>query len=196
MIEAIIFDCYGVLVGQGFDDTYRAAGGDPEKDQEFISSILGRANLGQLSRDEFDTEVSEQLETGIEEWREAAKLSEQLNHDLIDYVRELRKSYKVAMLSNANRGSVNRRLGDEIMNNCFDEIIVSAEVGLVKPDPEVYQLAAEKLGIDPSYCVFIDDNKNMVAGAEAVGMHAICYRNLTQLKRDLNELFTSSNSKN
>jgi putative hydrolase of the HAD superfamily len=68
---------------------------------------------------------------------------------------------------------------DEI-RSLFDEVVISAEVGLHKPQPEIYLLAAERLGVAPEDCVFVDDLRENCAGAEAVGMTAILHRDPEQ----------------
>jgi putative hydrolase of the HAD superfamily len=71
----------------------------------------------------------------------------------------------------------------------FDEAIISGDVGLHKPQPEIYRLACERLGVQPADCVFVDDLRENVAGAEAVGMTAILHRDSTdtvaQLEKQL-----------
>jgi epoxide hydrolase-like predicted phosphatase len=63
-----------------------------------------------------------------------------------------------------------------LLAELFDVVVISAEVGLHKPQPEIYLLSAKRLGIDPSRCVFVDDLRENCAGAEAVGMTAILHR--------------------
>lgn len=58
----------------------------------------------------------------------------------------------------------------------FDATVISGDVGLHKPQPEIYELGAERLGLPTSACVFVDDLRENVAGAEAVGMTAILHR--------------------
>jgi epoxide hydrolase-like predicted phosphatase len=58
----------------------------------------------------------------------------------------------------------------------FDATVISGDVGLHKPEPEIYELGAERIGVEPSACVFVDDLRENVAGAEAVGMTAILHR--------------------
>jgi putative hydrolase of the HAD superfamily len=58
----------------------------------------------------------------------------------------------------------------------FDETVISGDVGLHKPQPEIYVLACERLGVEPGDCVFVDDLRENVTGAEAVGMTAILHR--------------------
>ena len=58
----------------------------------------------------------------------------------------------------------------------FDATVISGDVGLHKPDPEIYRLGAERLGVDAAACVFVDDLRENIAGAEAVGMTGILHR--------------------
>jgi putative hydrolase of the HAD superfamily len=76
---------------------------------------------------------------------------------------------------------------DEI-RSLFDEVVISAEVGLHKPQPEIYLLAAERLGVSPEDCVFVDDLRENCAGAEAVGMTAVLHRDSAETISRVEEL--------
>ena len=65
----------------------------------------------------------------------------------------------------------------EMLDELFDATVISAEVGLHKPQPEIYLLAAERLATEPDRCVFVDDLRENCDGAEAVGMTPILHRN-------------------
>jgi putative hydrolase of the HAD superfamily len=67
-------------------------------------------------------------------------------------------------------------------------MVVSAAIGHVKPDPEAYEITAEKLGVEPSECVFIDDKESFCQAAEAVGMKSVWYREFEQARADLEKL--------
>lgn len=188
MVRAIIFDCFGVLVGRGFDETYRSVGGDPNKDYDFIRRMLGRTNLGLISPTEFREEMIHHLGITENAWREALKRAEQPDYDLLGYIESLHKSFKTAILSNANKGVVQRKLGEEWLQKCFDTVIISAEVGRVKPDPEIYLRAAHQLEVELSECIFIDDLDYYVRAAEAVGMKGILFHNVDQMKSDLHQI--------
>jgi epoxide hydrolase-like predicted phosphatase len=71
----------------------------------------------------------------------------------------------------------------------FDAIVISGEVGLHKPQPEIYRLAAERVNTSPSRCVFVDDLRENCEGAEAVGMTAVLHRDPRQTLTRLEELF-------
>ena len=111
MIKAIVFDCYGVLVGHGFRDTYRKAGGNIQKDEAFIDAMLARANAALISKEEFAQTIADRIGIGLEAWLQVTAQTEQPNEDLFGYIRaELKPKYKIGLLSNANRGSVERRI--------------------------------------------------------------------------------------
>jgi putative hydrolase of the HAD superfamily len=76
----------------------------------------------------------------------------------------------------------------EEIRDLFDAVVISAEVGLHKPQPEIYLLAAERLGVDPKDCVFVDDLRENCAGAEAVGMTAVLHRDVEDTLTQLEEL--------
>jgi putative hydrolase of the HAD superfamily len=57
----------------------------------------------------------------------------------------------------------------------LDDVVLSCSVGLSKPDPRIYRLACERLAVEPSGCLFVGDGANdELAGAERVGMRAVC----------------------
>lgn len=70
----------------------------------------------------------------------------------------------------------------------FDATVISGDVGLHKPQPEIYELGAERIGIEATACVFVDDLRENVAGAEAVGMRAILHRDPETTIQELERL--------
>jgi epoxide hydrolase-like predicted phosphatase len=182
MIKAVIFDCFGVLVGKGFEQTYRMAGGDPVHDRAFIENTLGKANLGLINDNEFRTAMARQVGISPTHWRQAVKTAELLNTDLLTYIAELHRSYKTAILSNANRGVLERKIGNQWLEENFDEVVVSAEVGLVKPNPQMYKLVIDRLGVEPHECLYIDDRGSFLDVASQLGMSVLLYENFDQIK--------------
>lgn len=74
--------------------------------------------------------------------------------------------FKTGLLSNSWGNEYPRESWDAM----FDDTVISGEVGLRKPDAEIYLLAARRLGLEPSQCVFVDDLGHNIRGAVAVGM--------------------------
>jgi len=106
-----------------------------------------------------------------EEWRRA-QMAVAAN---VDLVRRLRPRYKVSVLSNADM-SLRGRLERDGLHGLFDDVVVSAEVGMAKPDPAIFRLAVERLGLTPAECVFVDDWDDNVEAARAVGMRGVIHR--------------------
>ena len=107
-----------------------------------------------------------------EEWRASQRAIE----PNLRLVRELRGSHKLAILSNADLSLRKRLERDMRIHDLFDDIVCSAEVGMAKPEPGIYTLAAERLGLDPRQCVFVDDLDTNVDAARQVGMEAVLFR--------------------
>lgn len=107
-----------------------------------------------------------------EEWRKA-----QAPIDLnVAVVRALRPAYRCSILSNADVSLRGRLEGELALHHLFDDIVVSAEVGVAKPAARIFQLAAERLGVEPPACVFVDDWDQNVEAAREVGMQAVLHR--------------------
>jgi putative hydrolase of the HAD superfamily len=90
----------------------------------------------------------------------------------IDLIRALRPPYRTAVLSNADT-TLTQRLHDVGIHDLFDAVVCSADVRIAKPEPRIYPLAAEALGLPPAECIFIDDLEANVEAARAAGMQAL-----------------------
>jgi putative hydrolase of the HAD superfamily len=121
---------------------------------------------------ELETRAGRPLPALHEEWRR----SQRPIGTNLELVKRLRPPYKVSVLSNAD-GSLRGRLEGELcIHHLFDDIVCSAEVGMAKPEPEIFRLAAGRLGLDPAECVFVDDWDQNIEAAKGVGMTAIRYQ--------------------
>jgi putative hydrolase of the HAD superfamily len=93
---------------------------------------------------------------------------------MIDAVRQVKDAgYKTALLTNISRDGEAMWRGLIPVEDLFDIVIDSSKVGLRKPDPRIYELTCERLGVDPDRCMFIDDLACNVEAAAALGMHTI-----------------------
>ncbi len=92
---------------------------------------------------------------------------------------------RTALLSN----SWGNRYPRDTWDGMFDAIVISGEVGLRKPEPDIYRYAADAVGLKPDECVFVDDMKPNVTGAQAVGMTAIHHTGYDDTLRELEALF-------
>ena len=94
----------------------------------------------------------------------------------IELIKTLRPPYRIGILSNAGLGLEERIQNGMGIHHLFDDVVCSAVVGMAKPDPRIYLLAAERLGLPVEKCLFIDDAERNITAARALGMTAVHYR--------------------
>jgi epoxide hydrolase-like predicted phosphatase len=108
------------------------------------------------------------------------------DEDMVDAVRAAHAAgFKTGLISNSWGLGIYERAPVDL----FDVTVISGEVGLHKPQPEIYELACERLGVEPSQAAFVDDLRENCDGAEAVGMTAVLHRETPATLARLNELF-------
>jgi epoxide hydrolase-like predicted phosphatase len=187
MIRAIIFDCFGVLTTESFGlfrDKYFE--GTPEKRAE-ANKLMDKLNTGQLAYDVFLNGLVDLSGASIAVVNDYMTRNKP-NEPLFNFMRkELKPKYKLGLLSNAGDNWLKEIFSQKDMD-LFDDIVLSYELGVIKPDPKIYEVAANRLKVLPSECVFIDDNPGHCNGGAKVGMKTICYKNLEQTKKDLERL--------
>lgn len=197
MVKAILFDFGGVLLRtytweprHRWDARLGLAPGTVE--HAFFNSDAGRAaQRGEL------TLAAHWAALG-RRWQLSTDETAQLRHDfwagdrldtsLVDLIRRLRRHYAVGLISNYNDG-LRQELSD-VWNiaELFDPLIISAEVGCVKPDAAIYKLALEQLGAPAASAVFIDDAPANIAGAQTLGMRTIHFEPHVDVRAALGRL--------
>ena len=111
-----------------------------------------------------------------------------MNRELVETLPSLRERYRLGLLSNANDDLRQMLTERWQITDQFDDMIISAEVGLLKPDRRIYELAVSRLGVQPDEAVFIDDMPVNVEGARIAGLQAIQYLNNQQVIEDLESI--------
>lgn len=187
MIKAIIFDCFGVIL-TGTWAQFR--------DTHFIHDdyLLQRADeatravdLGLISREDYRETIAELSGLTLADVVELLEKGSDINVQLLEFIRMLKKNYKVGMLSSVAPNRLEQFLTVE-QRGLFDAVVLSHEIGYVKPEPQAYQIAADRLGVMPEECIFVDDQERNITGAQEVGMRALHYKNFIQFEHGLKEL--------
>jgi len=111
-----------------------------------------------------------------------------INQPLLEFIAQLKKSYKIALLSNTGSSRISDFLTPAQQGQYFDVIVTSQESGYLKPDAEAYLITARRLGVAPQECIMIDDISSHCQGARTAGMKAIQYISFKQLQEELNRL--------
>jgi glucose-1-phosphatase len=193
-IRAVIWDIGGVLVRtEDWEPRKRLAEslGLTRDDLEhlvFGSEMGQKAQKGEIRAQELLEFVCREVHYPVDEterFEEAFFAGDLLDQELVSYIRSLRSHYHTGIISNAwddVRAMIEQRWK---MADAFDQIMISAEEKLVKPDPRIFHLALEKLQVAPQEAVFIDDFAHNIAGAQAVGIHAIQFFSSEQARADL-----------
>ena len=189
MIRTVFFDFGSVLV-RNEDNSQREAwekrlGLSPGELATIVfrSETAARATVGEVTTAEMWQQIGERLRLDVEQCQQLRTdffRGNHLNTGLVKFARELRPRYRLAILSNA--WSDARRIFSQIygLDAIFETMIISAEVGLAKPDPRIYHLAVERLGVSPEEAVFLDDQLKNVVAARTVGLHAVHFRDNAQ----------------
>jgi putative hydrolase of the HAD superfamily len=150
-----------------------------------------RVQFGEITIEEHWENVRKEL--GIRE-EELAQIVEEffggdkLDFGLVDYIRSLKANYCTAVLSNYMPNLRNRIVEEWQIDDAFHHLFISSEIGLMKPNPEIYELVLEQIGFEACETVFIDDFSGNIAGAKEIGMHGILFENPEQVKAELNKL--------
>jgi putative hydrolase of the HAD superfamily len=162
----------------------------PAEDPE---SIVILVETGRMPPEEFErrlaTILSEGLHRPVAPEGLLARMGEtlELEDRMIEAVRALhRHGVRTALLSNSWGLHY---YPHDLLGELFDEILISGEVGLRKPDEEIYHLAADGLGLDTSACVFVDDLDVNIRTAELVGMRGLLHEKPEETMRELERLF-------
>jgi putative hydrolase of the HAD superfamily len=191
MIKAIIFDCFGVLTA----DTWRKFTKTLPADQLENARALNRAyDSAHISLDEFLDEI--QKLTGWQPELVAKLLDKETtkNIELLAYIKTLKPKYKIGLLSNIGTNWIRESFLTQNEQTLFDDMVMSYEVGLAKPNHQIFEIACARLDVEPEEAVFIDDIDRYCQAAEEVGMKAIVYTDLESMKLRLEQILADPNN--
>jgi putative hydrolase of the HAD superfamily len=184
------------LVQDGIDSEHYTSVMRPLLTQAYRSgaddNLIHALERGECSEDEFERLLAGQLRRIDGGQVTAAGLltrmfaASRLDAAMVELIRQLRAAgLRTALLSNSwGSTSYHRPLFGEL----FDEVVISAEVGMRKPEERIFQLAAARLGLTPAECVFIDDIEANVLAAEGAGLIGLWHTETATTAARLTEL--------
>jgi putative hydrolase of the HAD superfamily len=191
-IEAVLFDWGGVLIDNpapGLMAFCAEALGVSVENYIRAHNACGEAfQKGSIPESLFWQRVCEKLGCPAPRqaslWGEAFRAVYSPRQKVFALARRLREQgYRTSLLSNTEAPAMAFFL--ELGYDAFDAATFSCAEGVFKPERQIYEIAAGKLGTSPAQCVFLDDKLSFVDGARAAGMKGILYQDLAQVKRDL-----------
>lgn len=185
MIRGIIFDCFGVLYHGSLDHLRELAPADRVSE---VTDLSHSYDYGFISQADYFKGVGLILGQSASEVEAICRRQHVRNEPLIAYAKSLRPRYKVGLLSNVGRGFIEELFTPRELHELFDAQVLSNEVGMAKPGSAIFELTAQRLGLDMSECVMIDDSARNTSGAEMVGMSGVLYESVTGLRDELRKL--------
>jgi len=195
-IKGIYLDYSGVVsisrVGHPHDVYAQQLGITSQALEEFFEGDLNRqVDLGEITQVQFFDRMIQELgltPESIEIFKEAFREGFELNQALLDFVQTFSPNIKIGLLSNYSDRL--RRVIEEELNivHIFDVTIISCEVKLLKPDKAIYQLALERMGIQPNEMVFVDDRIENIESATEMGIHSIQFKETEQVIAEIKQL--------
>lgn len=197
MKRAVIFDFGGVLMKTQdyrprltWDERLNLTPGSVEHIVHGSESWR-HAQTGKLSPETYWQDVASQLQLSAADLAQLQTdyfSGDVLDTELVAYIQELRADgHIVGLLSNDSPELLPKleRLG---ITALFDPLLVSADIGYMKPAPEAYEILIRRLNLPPDQIIFIDDMPANIAGAQTAGIHGILYQPAINLPQTLKSL--------
>ena len=169
------------LIGRSFDEVQRVV---------YHPDLLLPFELGRIRPEAYYQGLKEKLqipwtyEQFVRIWNDI--FSE--NRDVVWVVERLRARHRLLALTNTNELHLAYLKAAVPSLSLFEAVIASCEVGLRKPDPQIYFLALERAGVRPQEVVYIDDRPELVDAGRSVGVVGVRFENSQQLEHDLRQI--------
>ncbi len=191
MIRAIIFDVGGVILQSKVESVFIRLAEILKIDSKSLLELRQRHKqkmlTGAMPAEEFAFQIKQRfgLDTDvIQKWRDAYLGIMTIDTTMLRLVKNLGENYTLAVISNAPdlHAKINKERG--IYSN-FEVVLISSDIGLVKPQREIFQLALEKLKLKASECLFIDDREELLGIPKEMGFEVILFKNREQFVEEL-----------
>ncbi|MGD0015903.1 MAG: HAD family phosphatase [Verrucomicrobiia bacterium] len=196
VIETVIFDLGNVLIA--VDETRaldRMAARTGKTRRELENYVMLTPSVNQLARGELSSQRFFEIvrqDTGFDgDFAEFAHIWSDIFEPIepmIVLARRLKRQVTRLILSNTNAIHMDYVFGRFPIVREVEGLVLSHEVGLLKPDPRIYELTLQRFGLRAERAVFIDDIPTNVEGARAAGLHGIHYQNPDQVRLELTKL--------
>jgi epoxide hydrolase-like predicted phosphatase len=196
ILQAVFFDLGGVLLRTEYQAPREHLAERLNLSYEelcktvFESESARRASLGEITTDQHWASVAKTLaisSSEIQGVRNDFFGGDVLDRDLLGFIRGLRAEVKTGLISNG-WPDVREYIARNKFDDVFDDLVISAEVGVLKPAAAIYRLGLERVHAKAESAAFVDDMATNVEAARALGMHGILFNSTPQVVQELTEL--------
>ncbi|MCL2869672.1 HAD-IA family hydrolase [Candidatus Saccharibacteria bacterium] len=186
-VKAIIFDIGDVLISDYLCALYNKYPKYHDKIQASYKPFhRGDLTLSQYSKVVANI-VNDTQNNVVKLFQEIRPLLKR-DEELFAAIEQWKKSYLIGVLSNIGDGVFENIFTPAEIKKYFDNVVLSYQEKLAKPDAEIYKLAAKRLGVKPNECVFVDNlQRNMIA-AKDVGMQGVLFSDTKDAIADINQI--------
>ncbi|MBM3123516.1 MAG: HAD family phosphatase [Chloroflexi bacterium] len=196
--RAVFFDFGGVILRTEYQSPRQGLAERFNMDYEEIEKVVfgsessRRASLGEITEETHWLEVLKRLKLPASEmtaFQDAFFGGDVIDRELVQFIRSLRGKVHTGLISNAWSG-LRDYLAKEKLTDLFETLVISAEVGVVKPEARIYNLALERSGVRAEEAAFVDDFAVNVEGSEKVGMRGVLFKDPQEAVSQLKKLLT------
>lgn len=191
MIKGLVFDFGGVLtepstrLGAFCLEYARKQGIDGQAFKMAFLNAWTEARVGDISSDAFWQNISSEFSLSPTKLRSEFLLYFKVNEKAFEFIKSLRKRYKIAILTNIIQDLFEYLDGKFYFTKYFNSVVLSYKMRTAKPDPVMYKETVKEMGLMADECLYIDDMKENLMSAQKIGMHTIHFKDLTSLKTEL-----------
>jgi putative hydrolase of the HAD superfamily len=198
-IRAVFFDFGGVIMRTEYQAPRQKLAERFNMDYDeidravFNSESARRASLGEITEDEHWSAVLKRFKQPASEmqaFRDNFFGGDVIDHHLVEYIGSLRGKFHTGLISNAWSG-LREFITSKNLIGLFDTVIISAEVGVVKPSARIYEIALEQAKVSAGETVFIDDMPANIEACEKVGMKGVLFNDSEKFLSRLDHLLKS-----
>ena len=198
-IKAVFFDLGGVILRTEYQAPRQHLAESFGMDYDDIDKVVfgggangsaARASIGEITEEEHWLNVMKILKQPVSEYeriRDEFFAGDVIDYEIVEFLRSIKPKYKTGLISNAWSG-LRDYIVRERFEDAFDHMIISAEVGVAKPDPKIYHIALEQLQVKPKEAVFVDDFHENIEACEKVGMKGIHFKSPDLILQQLKEM--------
>jgi HAD superfamily hydrolase (TIGR01509 family) len=179
--KTIVFDFFGVICSEVAPFWFKKYFSD-QKALELKEKYFRPVDIGEMSEKELLDELGKLVGKSPKEVKKEWFSFVKINQDVISIIESLKQDFKIVLCSNALATFLRQILKENDLEHLFDEIIISSEIRLVKPDPSFFERSLEIIGEKPENLIFIDDNPLNVSSAQNLGIESHLFKSIDDIE--------------